>query len=412
LTYVNHFSYGWVNPALSVTLAVAGCLLGIMLASKARRRSPLGRARLLVYATIAFGGIGIWLSQVIALLGLTIPAAVVRYDPAMLGVSLAVALVDVGTGLFLVTRGRLVAGTLIPAGLVLGLGAAATSYTILVALRASAVIAFDPLRFSATVALCVLLAPFALWSIAALRGLVSTVVTSILLGLVICGINYGGQWAMMVYFRQSVGGVPGLSAATLMAPLILGGCTVAVMLAYFTIGSSTVRELRSIYDPHGRAEEAIEPWLIEEVTSRVANGTTVSPLPAYLSSRHIGRSPVAGRARPSPGIRPTWQRTPTWAAADLARNDGDHRRTWPTAAPRPVEPSTAVTEMAPPIEVSSVLPKRIVSSPPAAASEPTVDAPAADGVITLTATATVVEEVVPATRAPNSRRWRNRRTIS
>jgi NO-binding membrane sensor protein with MHYT domain len=401
LTDVNHFTYGWVNPALSVALSVAGCMLGIMIASKARRLSGLARARLVIYAAVAFGGIGIWLPQVVALLGLSIPTAVVRYDPAMLGISLAVALVDVGTGLLLVTRGRLAAGTLIPAGLVIGLGAAATSYLILFAVKASAIVTFDPLRFSVTVALCVLLAPFALWSLAALRGLLSTVVTSVLLGLVICGIHYGGQWAMIVHFRQSTGEVPGLSAVTLMAPLILGGSTAAVMLAYFTIGSSTMRELRAIYDPHDRPEDAIEPWLIEEVTSRVVNGTTMSPLPAYLSSRTLGRSPVPSRPRPAPATRPTWQRSPAWGSAERARNDAERLRTWPTARVRPTEPVVVVTVTPPPIEVSAVLPKRQVSVP--------TPPPAAEPVVTLTATATVVEEAAPAAPTTTSKRWRNRR---
>src|SRR5215813_5721890 len=184
-------------------MSVVGCLLGIMLASKARRFGGHRRRRLLVYATLALGGVGIWQSQVIALLGVSVPAAVVRFDPGLLGLSLAVALVDVGTGLFLVVRGRLRAARLLLAGLVIGLGAAATSYTILVALRMSADVRYDPARFGTTVVLCLLVAPFALWSIAALRGLASTVVAALALGLVVFGIHYGGQWAMMVHFRQS-----------------------------------------------------------------------------------------------------------------------------------------------------------------------------------------------------------------
>jgi NO-binding membrane sensor protein with MHYT domain len=361
VTPVNHFGYGWLTLALSLVMSISGCLLGIMLASKARRRHGSGRARLLIYATLAFGGIGIWQSQVIALLGVDVPAAVVRYDPAMLGLSLVVALVDVGTGLYLVTRARLQAATLIPAGLVIGLGAAGTSYAVLGALKVSADVTYDPMRFSGTVVLCLLLAPFALASIAALRGLLSTVVASVLLGLVVCGIAYGGQWSMVVHFRQSVADVPGLSAPTLMAPLILGGCTVAFMLAYFTIGSSTLRELRAIYGPHDEAD-AIEPWLIEEVTTRVANGTSISPLSAPLD-----RTLVRGvaRPRPTPGIRPTWHRMPVWGQngnrgpgrhpvwgtggtawavvdqATLARNDADRLRSWPTAQPRPAEPTVA-----------------------------------------------------------------------
>jgi hypothetical protein len=210
---------------------------------------------------------------------------------------------------------------------------------------------------------------------------------------------------MVVQFRHSTSAVPGLSAVTFMAPLILGGCTVAVMLAYFTIGSSTMRELRAIYDPHEREQETIEPWLIEEVTARVVNGTTISPLPAYLSSRHLGRSSVPGRARPAPGTRPTWQRSPAWGSTELSRNDADRRRTWPTTRPRPTEPVVVVTVTPPPVEVSAVLPRRPVSAPPA----PPAGA-AAEQVITLTAT--VVDEAAPAARPSNSKRWRNRRRLA
>jgi NO-binding membrane sensor protein with MHYT domain len=361
LITVDHYTFGPLNPLLALALSVSGCLLGIMLASKARRRTGMERTRLMICATIAFGGIGIWLSQVIALLGLSMPPVMVRYYPPMLGLSLLVALVDVGTGLFLVTRGQPRAATLIPAGLVIGLGAAATSYTILVALRASADVTYDPVKFSSTVALCVLLAPFALWSIAALRGLLSTVVASGMLGLAICGIHYGGQWAMVVHFRQSRVDVPGLSGATLLAPMVLGGATATAMLAYFTIGASTLRELRAIYSPHGTVE-TIDPWLIEEVTTRVITGTTVTALALDHQPRHQ-RSRWADRPLPLPSIRPTWQRTPVWGSPDLAtlaRNDAERLRTWPNPLPRPQEP---VYEAAPVVLAADpvdVLPRRSV----------------------------------------------------
>ncbi|MGE5156430.1 MAG: MHYT domain-containing protein [Betaproteobacteria bacterium] len=409
MTSINHFGYGWLTVVLSLVMSISGCLLGIMLASKARRRHGVGRARLLIYATLAFGGIGIWQSQVIALLGVDVPAAVVRYDPVMLGLSLIVALVDVGTGLYLVTRARLQAATLIPAGLVIGLGAAGTSYAVLGSLQVSADVTYDSARFAGTVVLCLLMAPFALASIAALRGLLSTVVASVLLGLVVCGIAYGGQWSLIVHFRQSIADVPGLSAPTLMAPLILGGCTAAFMLAYFTIGSSTLRELRAIYGPHDEAD-AIEPWLIEEVTMRVASGTSISPL-----SGPLDRALVRGvaRPRPTPGIRPTWHRMPVWGQnrtpaagrnpawgidgpawavvdqATLARNDADRLRSWPTAQPRPAEP-TIPTEPAvangteagsEPLSGAEVGPELFTGVPAAVPADNAVVTPTADDII-------------------------------
>ncbi len=402
MTVVNHFSFGWSTPALSYLMSVVGCLLGFMLASKARRYTGYRRTRLLIYATVALGGIGIWQSQVIALLGVSLPAAVVRFDPRTLGLSLAVALVDVGTGLFLVARGQLRAARLLIAGLVIGLGAAATSYTVLVALRMSADVTYDPARFGTTVVLCMLLAPFALWSIAALRGLVSTVVAALTLGLVVCGIHYGGQWAMVVHFRQSTADVPGLSATTLIAPLMLGGFTVTVMLAYFTIGSSTMRELRAIYSPHENSEP-IEPRLIEEVTQRVVNGTTISPLPAYLDrSRRPDHPRRASRPRPTPGSQLTWRGIPGWGTIDrnsLAHNDPDRHQDSSSVEVVGV----GIVRVA---ETGTALPKRTVSKVAATAAD-NVDLAAIPEAVMLAQARR--SDGQAAAQGASARRWRNRR---
>jgi NO-binding membrane sensor protein with MHYT domain len=355
---IDHFSYGWVNPALAYVMSVVGCLLGIMLATKARRRTGRHRVRLLTYATITFGGIGIWLAQTIALLGVTVPPAVVRYAPGTLALSLAVALVDVGTGLFLICRGPLSARQLIPGGVVIGLGATATSFTVMVSLRATADLSYDPVRFGITAGLCVLLAPCALWSLAALRGLTPTVVSAGLLGLVICGIHYGGQWSLMVQPRQSTSDVDGLTGPMLMPPLILGGVTAAAMLAYFTIGSSTLRELRAIYSPHEEPEH-IDAWLIEEVTTRVINGTSFAPLPANLEPVRPAE-PRRRRPRPFPSARPSWNtaRGVVVLNHDSVRNDGRYNRYEPRLEPVILE---AVDTTPEPQLTPTGLPRRVVA---------------------------------------------------
>jgi NO-binding membrane sensor protein with MHYT domain len=368
---IDHFSYGWVNPVLAYVMSVAGCLLGIMLATKARRRTGRHRVRLLAYATITFGGIGIWLAQTIALLGVSVEPAVVRYAPATLALSLAVALVDVGTGLFLICRGPLSARTLIPGGVVIGLGATATSFTVMVSLRATADLSYDPVRFGVTAGLCVLLAPCALWSLAALRGLTPTFISAGLLGLVICGIHYGGQWSLMVQPRLSTSEVDGLTAPLLMPPLILGGVTAAAMLAYFTIGSSTLRELRAIYSPHDE-QEPIEAWLIEEVTSRVINGTSFAPLPAYLEQARPAET-ARRRPRPVPSVRPNWNtaRGVVVLNYDGARNEGRYNRVEPRLEPVILE----AVDMTPEPALTPVgLPRRVVAHETVSPPAPTPDA--------------------------------------
>ncbi len=412
MAIVDHLTYGWVNPALAYVMSFVGCLLGILLASKARKRTGRHRIRLLVYASFAFGGIGIWLAQALALLGLSLPQAVVRFDPVTLAVSLAVALVDVGTGLFLAIRGQLTARTLIPAGVVIGLGVTATSFTNLQALRVTATVTYNPLRFAASVALCVLLAPLALWSAAAVRGLVSTVVCAGVLGVIVCGIHYGAQWSMVVYFRQSISDIGGVSAPALLPPLILAGATVAAMLAYFTFGSATLHELRAIYGPREQTDP-IEPWMIAMVTARVIGGTNVSPLPLYLDRARLSRADAhRRRPRPTPAGRAGWPGAPVREQTTrTARNDG-HR------GPVEVRPAigvvrfeadtihaTATVAATTGYEAGTALPRRVVTevAEPAVVSFDDID----EAVISLAVHRSTNPE--PQTAQPPLRRWRNRR---
>jgi len=116
---VQHFAYGWVNPVVAYIMSVLGCLLGIMLATKAQARTGRRRVRLLIYASIAIGGTGVWQAHVIGLLGFAVPDSVVRYDPLPIAASLGIAIVVVGGGLFVAGFGSLHVWRLLVAGALL-----------------------------------------------------------------------------------------------------------------------------------------------------------------------------------------------------------------------------------------------------------------------------------------------------
>ena len=90
LAEVNHFVFGPVSPVLALLSAALGCLLGIILATRSQKFTGRRRVRLLLYASISLGVTGIWQAKVVALLGLDVPATIVRYDPALLAASLGV----------------------------------------------------------------------------------------------------------------------------------------------------------------------------------------------------------------------------------------------------------------------------------------------------------------------------------
>ena len=93
---IHHLAYGWVNPVLAYVMSALGCLLGLLLMTKARARTGRRRVRLLAYAAVAIGGTGIWQMHFIAMLGFDVPATSIRYDPLRTAASLAIAVVVVG----------------------------------------------------------------------------------------------------------------------------------------------------------------------------------------------------------------------------------------------------------------------------------------------------------------------------
>ena len=120
LAEVNHFVFGPVSPVLALLSAALGCLLGIILATRAQKFTGRRRVRLLLYASISLGVTGIWQAKVVALLGLDVPATIVRYDPMLLAASLGVALVASAGGMFLLGYGRPGFWRLLAAGVLLG----------------------------------------------------------------------------------------------------------------------------------------------------------------------------------------------------------------------------------------------------------------------------------------------------
>ena len=119
--------------------------------------------------------------------------------------------------------------------------------------------------------------------------------------------------------------------------LVLGTALIAMMW-FFTVGTATRRDLHAIFDPLDDSGQ-IEPWMIEQVTARIALTTTArsrsSPMthsraapnrPGDLRAGHLADrrlpSPVRCRAgelgpRPTPGITPVWRTMPVWGHPEM-----------------------------------------------------------------------------------------------
>jgi NO-binding membrane sensor protein with MHYT domain len=301
---VRHFEFGLVSPALAVLSATFGCLLGIILTTKAQKVSGSSRVRLLSYATVAVGVAGVWQSNVLALMGLAVPGTVLRLNPVAIGGSLALAVVSVGTGLLLVSYGGVGFLRLLLAGGQIGLGVAGTHFLIVGSVRAGGYVTYEGSLLVGSVVLAMVAACALLWFLVSLRRLSSAIAAAVASGLAICGVHYLGQYAIVVHRGELPGKLPapvnGVAPMTVMTPTLIFGGVLIAMLWFFTVGTATRRDLKAVFTPNEDSGQ-IEPWIIDSVLRRVA---TIAPGPAEAAGARL--APPARRSR-IPSLAPVFR---------------------------------------------------------------------------------------------------------
>jgi NO-binding membrane sensor protein with MHYT domain len=336
LTEVHHFAHGWLNPALAYLMAVLGCLVGLLHTTKARTRPGARRVRMLLYATLAIGMTGVWEMHFIAMLGFEVPGSAVRYDETLLAASLGLAVAVVGIGLFTAGYGNLRGWRLLGAGVLIGLGIAAMHYTGMAAIRLGGTLEYEPIRFAASILVAIVAATASLWFVSVLRGLSATILAAMVMGGAISGMHYTAMSAVQVRLGLDHPEITGVDPMLLVAPIVLLGGAAISMLAFFTFGASTVRDLRLIYEASGELSEPIEPWLIAEVLARTSRPPAAVPAgTGDLPVSHRARRPRIDRALRNSVV---WNGRPVWGSpAPRGRTIAPA----PTAPPRTAPPRSS-----------------------------------------------------------------------
>lgn len=97
------FTMGYWLILLTATISAVGMFVGLACAVNGRR-SIRFRPVWIAAAAVAIGGVGVWLASTVALLGVSVPGAVLRYDISELTVSLMFAIGAVFFGLMIAGR--------------------------------------------------------------------------------------------------------------------------------------------------------------------------------------------------------------------------------------------------------------------------------------------------------------------
>jgi NO-binding membrane sensor protein with MHYT domain len=285
LSELHDLALGPVSPTVAVIFAAFGGLLGVILAARARRCTGGRRARLVAYATASVAGPGIWLPGLVGVLGLRVDSSVVRADPKVLAMGLGVAAIAAALALLLLCYGRQGPDRLIGATILLAGAVAGSAYLTLRSLATGGRFVIDQNIAAVALITAIIAGAVLALQLGVVRSLRWAVAVALPLGLVVTSVHVIATAALSV--RPGPQGttpaydVPGLSPMEIGLPAIVLGGALTAMMWYFSVGTATRRDLNLIFGSETDGE--IEPWMIDQVRSRVAvSSTALAPGPGWF----------------------------------------------------------------------------------------------------------------------------------
>lgn len=299
---VEQFSYGVTNPILASVMAYVGCLLGLACTAHARTL-PSGRRRAgwLLAGSVAIGGSGIWLMHMTAMLGFEVEDTPMRFNPWLIVGSLAVAIVAVTGGIFLVGYGRQSVARLLVGGILTGVGVSGQHLTGMAAVHINGSFGFDPRFLVASVAISVVASTTALWfTLAARRGL-HFLGAAAVLAVAVTGMHYTAMMALRIQMNDMPHQVPGVEPTVFVLPILLMSIAALVCLLFCALNIMGEEEFALRVDP-SVLTGAPTPGLRTPADPAVPSATnnrrpTLGPPPAHALSTSTREMRTVGSHR-------------------------------------------------------------------------------------------------------------------
>lgn len=252
---VNLFTMGTWVAVLAFAVALLGVLLGIGCLARMRRADTTTRGiPWVVLGGIALGGIGVWVMQLIALLGFVVVERPIRYNLTFLGLAGLAAIV--ATGAAFLVRGTGTAGVVrvIGSGLVYAVGILAAHYLGVMAMDVGMDIQRDTTMSAIFLAAAVVSAVLTMLGGSTRRPIPLTAGIAILSAAAITATQYVGMAS--VYVSSSGQAQPvtdGVVLFNVLMPTLLG-CGIAAAAVMWMIFATdpqlaAVRESRSSDQP-------------------------------------------------------------------------------------------------------------------------------------------------------------------
>ncbi|MFB8209917.1 MULTISPECIES: MHYT domain-containing protein [unclassified Streptomyces] len=221
---IDGFSYGAVTPAAAFLMACLGAALGLRCTTRSLRTERSFRAGWLALGATSIGS-GIWTMHFIAMTGFSVEEVPIGYDKPITFASLAVAIVMVGIGIFLVGYRGATRMALVTGGTITGLGVASMHYLGMAGMRLDGQFEYDTVTVALSVVIAVVASTAALWAAVSIHGFLPSLGASVVMGVAVSGMHYTGMAALRVHLHpaaSTAAHAPGDSAGSLLVPLLLG----------------------------------------------------------------------------------------------------------------------------------------------------------------------------------------------
>ncbi|MFJ9150570.1 MHYT domain-containing protein [Streptomyces sp. NPDC102270] len=219
---VDGFRYGAVTPVAAYLMACLGGALGLRCIVRTLLSTQSWKAGWLALGAASIG-CGIWTMHFIAMIGFQVVETRIRYNTGLTVLSLAVAIVVVGIGVFIVGYRGASALNLSFAGVITGVGVAAMHYLGMTALHVNGTIRYDAAVVTLSVVIAIVAATAALWAAVTIRGFLTSLGASLIMGVAVTGMHYTGMSAVSVHVHDRTGGSwAGDSPTSLLLPMLLG----------------------------------------------------------------------------------------------------------------------------------------------------------------------------------------------
>jgi NO-binding membrane sensor protein with MHYT domain len=231
-TYMNLVAtYDMSLVFLSYFISAFGAYTALQLAGHVIDKPKKNRLPWIIGAAIALGGGGIWSMHFIAMLAYNLPIPV-HYDVMITVASLIAAIAVTGIGLYIVTAGNLGVFRLCAAGIFVGVGVCIMHYTGMAAMRLDGELIYDPNIVGLSFAVAIVVATVGLFLLVTMRGDLQRIVSALVIAFAVSGMHYTAMYGTTCRSNVLVSGQEAISIgiSPMLLGVCIAGATMVILV--------------------------------------------------------------------------------------------------------------------------------------------------------------------------------------